>query len=248
MRKNFLGYLRNKIRSSYRRFLWTYFAEPVIDVKNIPIIINNFNHLSYLQSLLSKLEEAGYKNIYIIDNNSSYKPLLDFYENLPYKVFRLKVNYGYLSLWKSGIYKLFKKRYYIYTDSDVVPADFSPTNYVEYFFQIMQQYKNAEKVGFGLRIDNLPDSYKNKSKVIEWEKQFYEKHLTSNLYKAAIDTTFALYRPYVTGPANFYVLQIRTGYPYLAEHLPWYQDSSNPSEEEIYYRCHVKTSTHWSSM
>lgn len=247
MNKNILGYIRNRVRSCYRRFLWTYFAVPVTDVKKIPIIINNFNHLECLKRLISKLEQSGYTNIYIIDNNSSYKPLISYYEQLPYKVFLLKKNWGYLSLWKSGIYKFFKGQYYVYTDSDVVPANFVPLDYIEYFYSIMMKYKNVEKVGFGLRIDNLPDCYNCKNEVIEWEKQYLKKEISKSLFAAAIDTTFALYRPYVTGPANFYVLHIRTGYPYLAEHLPWYQDSANPTEEDLYYKEHIQTSTHWTS-
>lgn len=246
-KKNILGFFRNKIRSCYRRIMWTFFSVPISNLKEIPIIINNYNHLECLKKLISNLEDAGYLNIYIIDNNSSYKPLLEYYKSIHYKVFMLKKNWGYLALWKSGLYKQFKGQYYVYTDPDVVPADFVPDNYIEYFYSIMQKYRNAEKVGFGLRIDNIPDCYEKKMQVINWEKQFYQQKISDNLYRAAIDTTFALYRPYVSGPANFYVLHIRTGYPYLAEHLPWYQDSANPTEEDLYYKNHVQTSTHWSA-
>lgn len=66
------------------------FAKKGVDVKDIPIIINNFNRVTTLSKLITTLEVRGYKNIYIIDNASTYKPLLKYYEDTPYKVFRLK--------------------------------------------------------------------------------------------------------------------------------------------------------------
>ncbi len=56
------------------------------------------------------------------------------------------------------------------------------------------------------------------------------------LYWAPIATTFALYRPRAKRiHGNYYIEMYRTGYPYMAVHLPWYMDSKNPDEESIYY-------------
>ena len=56
-----------------RNFL---FAERhVKDCKQIPIIINNYNHYTYLRDLIGCLERRGYRNLYIIDNHSTYCPL-----------------------------------------------------------------------------------------------------------------------------------------------------------------------------
>ena len=52
------------------------------------------------------------------------------------------------------------------------------------------------------------------------------------MFLARIDTTVALYRPgsaFARGPA------LRTGWPYLFRHEPWYADSANPSDEDLYY-------------
>ena len=38
-----------------------------------------------------------------------------------------------------------------------------------------------------------------------------------------IDTTFALYRPFVTKHLGVFRNQIRMGYPYVAKHMPWYE-------------------------
>ena len=37
------------------------------DIKNIPIIINNRNRLTYMLQLIDWLKKNGYSNIYIID-------------------------------------------------------------------------------------------------------------------------------------------------------------------------------------
>ena len=47
-----------------------------------PIFIQNFNQVSYLRRLIGWLDARGYQNICVIDNNSSYPPLLRFYDEL----------------------------------------------------------------------------------------------------------------------------------------------------------------------
>lgn len=218
------------------------------EYKRVPIVINNYNRLGYLLRLIASLECRGYTNIYIIDNCSSYPPLLDYYDSCPYHVFRLERNIGYLALWKSGIYDLFKRSYYVYTDSDMEIDPLCPDNFMERFIEVMNDYPLCQKVGFGIRTDDLPECYSNRTKVIEWESQFWKNQVELGLYRAQIDTTFALYRPFCKGVASAYHLTFRTGYPYLIRHLPWYVDSNNLDEEERYYLSSISSSTHWSEL
>jgi hypothetical protein len=157
----------------------------------------------------------------------------------------LDKNVGYLSLWQTPIYKEFIHDFYVYTDSDVVPIEECPHNFLETFLNIMKEKKFAKKVGCSLKIDDLPDFFDKKQEVIEWESQYFTNKVDEILYKAPIDTTFALYRPWYKGPANKYLEVYRVGYPFEARHLPWYNNSSNLSEEELYYIKHASTSTHW---
>ena len=218
----------------------------IADPKQIPIIINNYNRLSYLKQLVGSLTARGYNNIYIIDNNSSYAPLLEYYKTTPYTVFRLDRNVGYLALWQTGIFKKFSRSYYVYTDSDMCIDEGCPDNFMQHFLELHKKYKMAQKVGFGLRIDDLPDCFKNKGKVIDHESRFWSHQMEKGVYKAEIDTTFALYKPFCGGKADLYHQTFRTGFPYVIKHLPWYEDSGNLSEEEIYYINSVTQSTHWS--
>lgn len=214
--------------------------------KEIPVIINNFNRYTMLVKLIKALEKRNYTNIYIIDNNSTYPPLLEYYKGCPYKIFRLDKNLGFKALWKSKISKQLCNDYYIYTDSDVVPIEECPDNFIDKMFTLLKKYKYAYKIGLSLRIDNLPNHYKFKQKVIDAEKM---DHLTKNeddLYRRATDTTFALYRPRVKLSRSRYAEAYRTSYPYQAEHLPWYMNSDNLPEEELYYIEHCMKPTTWS--
>ena len=255
----FIGPIYYKyIRSSYDNYIGPFYyrienlvcrtryrSKNKINPFDVPIIINNYNRLSYLLSLINSLEIRGYKNIYIIDNDSTYPPLLEFYDKCKYKVFRLNKNIGFCSIWKTNIYSRFKHSYYVYTDSDMEIHKDCPDDFMEYFIKILNKYPLCQKVGFGIKIDDIPDCYKMKDEVIEHEKKFWIKKLDDNLFDATIDTTFALYRPYSKGPANVLRLNIRTGFPYLIKHLPWYVDSTNLSAEEKYYINNTRKSTFW---
>jgi len=220
------------------------FEKKIKDIKQIPIVINNRNRISFLLKLIESLEKRGVKNIYIIDNNSSYPPLLKYYDECPYHVFRLKKNIGHLSIWKTRIYWQFIRSYYVYTDSDLVMIDECPDDFLLIFFNQLKKYKLARKVGFSLKIDDLPDCYAGKDKVLEWEKRYWTNEVKDGFTAANIDTTFALYRPFAIGGAS-YCLSFRSSYPYMVKHLPWYNDSNNLSTEEKYYIEHASSSASW---
>lgn len=228
-----------------KRLLWANKKLSGNDFKKIPIIINNRNRHTYLMQLINWLEKHGYSNIYIIDNNSTYEPLLNYYKSTNCKVFYLSENVGHLSLWKTGIVKHFEKSYYVYSDPDVVPVNDCPGDILEHFYNILERIPNIEKVGFGLKIDDLPNHYADKEKVIEWEQKFWDKKIDSDLYDAAVDTTFALYKPFTNG-ANYVQNAVRTGGKYQLHHLPWYEDSNNMTAESLFYKNNIKQgASHW---
>jgi hypothetical protein len=219
-----------------------------MDLYKTPVFIISYNRLSFLAQIVEWLEKAGFKNIYIADNNSTYPPLLDYLSKSPHNVHMLDKNYGHLVIWDCGEFDhILNNEFYIVSDCDILPIDECPKNAVEYFFSVLQKYENFTKVGFALKIDDLPDSYIMKEKVIEWEKQFWETEIEEGLYEAAIDTTFALYKPGIFPGDSRWWRSIRSDFPYLARHLPWYQDTGNLSDEEKYYQGNLKEmSTHWS--
>ena len=157
----------------------------------------------------------------------------------------MEKNIGHLALWRTEHYKRFYKDYYVYTDSDVELIDECPTNFLQTLLDEMKRNTSVNKIGLGLKIDDLPDHFQNKQQVISWEMQFHTSLIRNRYYKADVDTTFALYRPGITHGANKYLLMYRTIFPYELRHLPWYLDLNKLSEEELYYIKNAKTSTHW---
>ncbi|PBJ13870.1 glycosyltransferase family 2 protein [Flavobacterium sp. ACN6] len=212
----------------------------------IPIIINNRNRFEYLTQLINALEKRGYTNIFIIDNDSTYPPLLEYYKTCKYEIFMLGKNVGHLAMWETDIHKKFIKDYYVYTDADVVPIEDCPADFMHFFWQTLKKYPAVQKVGFSLKIDDLPDSFAKKKEVIEWEQQFYENKVEDKFFKGFIDTTFALYRPFMEAGKG--ALMYRSAYPYQAYHMPWYVDSLNLSFEENFYIRNATTSTHWTKL
>jgi hypothetical protein len=214
--------------------------------KTTPIIINNFNRLHYLQRLLAALSARGYENVYVIDNCSTYGPLLQYYKDAGLRVFYLSANVGYLALWTTPVGVSFLGDYYVYTDVDIEPTVDCPDDFIERFFELLSRYSQVGKVGFGLEIDDLPASYGLRDQVVEHERGLLTDIAEPGVYRAPIDTTFALYRPGAAGGS--WLPSMRTGSPYLARHLPWYTDSSHPDAEEIYYRKTAQTSSHWTML
>jgi hypothetical protein len=222
-----------------------------------PVFINCFNRVTVLSQLVEWLLRAGQRRIILLDNGSTYSPLLKYYEQFAYErrvtVVRLGRNFGNVALWASDILKRLEWREpFVYTDPDVLPDDECPIYWMRHFTTVLEKNPTIMKVGFGLRIDDIPDCYRFKSDVIAWEKQFWENPMGRGLYRAPIDTTLALYRSGTLAWTLSLVEEakhcaIRTGAPYLARHLDWYMDSDQPTAEQTYYRSHaIPGVTTWS--
>ena len=216
------------------------------DLYELPIVINSFNRLDSLREQIAWLEKSGCKNITILDNASSYQPLLEYLAKTKHRVEHLGRNIGPMSLWQTDHFKEFGKNYYVYTDPDIIGVEECPPDFLEYFYEILRTHPLLEKIGFGLKLDDLPDHYDKKQQVLKWEQQFWDKPRGDDLYNATIDTTFAMYRPYAKGGSE--CVSIRSGGQYLARHVPWYSDSANPTEEDRFYEASIdKGTSHWMS-
>lgn len=203
-----------------------------------------FNRLSYPKNMAEFLSDNNI-NVILIDNASTYQPLLDWYEKCSYKVYRLKENLGHKCLYKSGILTEYKEQHYILTDHDLdisgVPRDFVDV--------LMKGFINPNviKSGLSLEINDLPENEYAK-KAYDWEINFWNRPIDSNgFYHSEVDTTFAIYdrnREYYEFPeTDAFFRAVRSPRPYVARHLPWYNTVDNITEEEMYY---IKaTNTYW---
>lgn len=213
----------------------------------IPIFIINFNRLSDMKILINSLQIRGYKNIYIIDNNSTYPPLLEYYKSIENKVKILKQNdnIGHLVFWKKPeIFWKYSLGYYVVTDSDIIPNKDLPIDFLKTFIEKLKKYPNVTKVGFALDLDSIPANYPLLDQVIKWEKKYWINNVEENIFISEIDTTLAIYRPkYLID--NKFLVALRMAGKYTAKHGGWYSIPNKFSEEEKYYFKTANEASSW---
>lgn len=215
------------------------------DWRDVPVVINSFNRLCWLQQLVAWLRDAGMRRILVIDNASTYPPLLRYLAGLrDAEVVPLGRNAGSFALWRTPAWRRVKHGWYVYTDPDVIPVETCPTDVVRRLHEVLLRHPHAHKAGLGLRIDDVPDGFPRRAEVMRWELPYWSRPLEPGVYDAPVDTTFALYRPWARG--GWWIPAVRTGAPLMARHMPWYADASRPDAEELHYRSVIsRPSTYW---
>lgn len=202
-------------------------------MKDTPIVINNFNRLTSTRNMYEFLRSRNYSNIIILDNNSTYPPLLQWYSTLnENEVMRFSSNIGAHCLFDSGYLKNIDSEYVVYSDSDIEFNPLMPDNFLETMKSMLLKY-NEQKIGLALRIDDVPPScYRNCfTGTIDHERQFWVNQLEKDVYMAMVDTTFCLLR----NPKHHDLRALRIAGNFTARHLPWYTEYSTLNEEEIYF-------------
>lgn len=215
----------------------------VADFWDIPIFINARDRLGVMKKLIDWLLDAGYRNVIILDNDSTYPPLLEYYSELDkdsrVKIITLGENFGYKALWSSKVLEyLHIATPYVYTDPDVVPAENCPKDIVRRLYEILSAHREIRKVGLGLIWEDI--TFYDKDYWQESEADFYARgNLGGGLAYANVDTTFALYSNTRSYSLRF---SLRTVGDLRARHLPWYFDYNNLPEDEKYYLDHADKS------
>ena len=205
--------------------------------REIPIFINARDRLKCLQQQIDWLWQAGYHNIYILDNASTYPPLLAYYEEIRTRinVLYLKQNLGYKALWKSGVLNVLDiQTPYVYTDPDIVPVEECPYDVLQKMLRLLRNHPYIKKAGFALKTDDI--TFAGKEAVWHSERERMMMELAPDVYFGVIDTTFALYRN--LRHYNAYAT-LRLAGDYMARHLPWYMDYQKLSTDEDYYAKHA---------
>lgn len=216
---------------------------------SIPIIIISFNQLFYLEQLINFLLKRGFSNIVIIDNNSSYLPLLNYFKELSSNkkitIHQLKENIGHLVFWENKeLFERYSNGFYVVTDADIVPFEETPENFMHKFLTILNTNIEITKVGFSLYLDDIPETNPNKKNIQNWEAQFWEKKYNDD-FLTSIDTTFALYRPEYQRKESNFLRAVRTNLPYCARHGGWYINPKNLTDEQLYYIKSANNSSSW---
>src|SRR5690606_15945408 len=97
---------------------------------------------------------------------------------------------------RENLQKKYGQGFYIVTDADVVPNNNLPQDFMKLMIcHLKANWEKITKVGFALKINDIPQCNKAKDKVVGWEERFWKNEIASNVYDANIDTTFAIYKP-----------------------------------------------------
>lgn len=210
----------------------------------IPCYIITFNRLTCTKKLADWLAATDGVYPVIVDNNSTYEPLLEYYKTTPHQVIRMDANYAECCIWSAPgmIEKLnLKDGNYMISDCDIDPTGI-PSDFLDVMKRVLaEQQPWCEKVGLALRIDDLPDNEITRE-VIKHENGQWANPLGNDVYKAATDTTFCLLKNSVHSFES-----VRIGGAYQVRHTPWYFTdlASMPSDEIYYMKSLTGTSSHW---
>lgn len=211
-----------------------------------PTFIVCRDRVTDLTNLVAWLERIGLDELYLIDNDSTYPPLLDYYATTAHTVIRTGGNHGHRVGWKLGIILQHTKgtRRFIYTDPDLAPADDCPDDVVERMNEVLNRDSRAIKCGVSLKTDDLADWCRDGMQA--WESRFWTDWSERvGAWRAAVDTTLALHNARACRQFR-YKPAYRLPAPYLMRHTPWYCDPDNLSDEDEYYRQHADpTVSNW---
>jgi hypothetical protein len=185
--------------------------------------IINHNRLDVLRQQISSLEyhKEDIQKLVIVDHNSSYEPLLQYYETLKdndwidivfkrdqyYKSVNeananlARVGYNHMADTIKEYHKKYDFEYYGKCDPDcAIPA---VPNYFGHLMRISKHFDNKYQVGGALRIDDIPDEYQMKQQNLESQARFRTEDLENNVtikgeeyqlfMPVAIDGTMSIY-------------------------------------------------------
>lgn len=215
----------------------------------------NRNYFASLVAMIEYLQRLERVDVVIIDNESTYPQLLDWYKTYDGKIVFLGNNIGNRSPWLNKIVmqpeehsKYYGSEYYIVTDPDL-SLDKIPNNLLDIMIEASDICVFANKIGLSLEINDIPeDSIFGKKNIVEWESQFWKKIIYNRYWHADVDTTFALYKSntnheYAQRTDN----SIRLDRPYTAKHLPWYFTTNNITDEFLWIVKNSNKQSCWAS-
>jgi len=225
------------------------------DRSQIPIFIICWNQYTYVKSIVEQLQKYPNIKIYIIDNKSTYKPLVDYLKIIDGKngieVLYQPENYGHKVYERPDIYERGGDMY-IVTDPDLRLNTKMPANFREIMAKISEAHK-ANKVGLALDItNNLDLTKKLDGKPNETfaanEAQYWSTPINNpkyKLYRAPIDSTFALINKKYRELGNMNN-SIRMAGDFTAVHRPWLINNEKdllPGEMDYYLSKGNKSTT-----
>ena len=213
----------------------------------VPVFIVSFNRLACLQRLVAWLESAERAEPIIVDNGSTYPPLLDWLGAMrnTIRICRFEDNYGPYRIWDQrlfGPHTSAEQPFYVVTDPDVLPIPECPKDAIPGLIDAWNDLRRP-KVGLSLRLETIPDTLPHAAEIRCWEASIQTQEVprgrpgvgtTPRCYGSLLDTTFQVNHRDVL-PPSYGSEGIRLAHPYQADHLGWQIDPQQLSDEDRHY-------------
>ena len=170
-------------QAEYFDFGWAAVGDYFVDWRDIPVFIVNRDRLDTgFRSLVDWLADTGCRRVTVLDNGSTYPPLLRYYNeharsvrnpHASFEVRHMDYNGGPWVFWDHRMQDRILPTPYIVTDADVAPDAGCPRDIIERMLVVLKQHPGrVVKVGPGLRVDNLPDCYAKKEAMLGFERAY----------------------------------------------------------------------------
>lgn len=215
--------------------------------RSTPVVINCFNQFTYVKNIVEKLRDAGFGNLYLVDQASTYPPLRDYMAQLVERNAALPLylpeNKGPHHFFLTRLYDIFGGAPFVYTDPDLSWDQLAP-DFLTRMFDVGHRYR-AFKVGPALVLPNEGEGKPNllnshnsdrPKTVAEVEAPYWREEIEPGVFHAPIDTTMHLFIPQYYDPGHALITGLRiAGDGYSLLHLPWFKNDPMPQEEYDYY-------------
>jgi hypothetical protein len=216
----------------------------------LPLYINNFNRLEPVRQLLKdfkRLHAVTPLRITIVDNDSTYPPLLEWYESLKQSgdvhIYH-GPNNGPRGFWPAMDHV---EPFYAMCDPDVSLGE-CPDD----LFAVLErglEDPTIAKTGPGIRVDDIPHDGPLYDHILRVERPFMTVPYDAQFWRGQIDCQFYMSR---TGENFAYGPALRSMAPYEIRHLPYYYLPGQLTDEERWYLINLpakhKTGLYWSTI
>lgn len=199
----------------------------------VPAYVVTYNRLSMTRALVERIARLPGLRPIVVDNASTYPPLLEWYRACDVEVRLLADNVGHRSPWLVGIVDETRAPHYVVSDCDL-DLSACPDDVLARLREGFTRYPGRNKVGLSLELDDLPPDLPELPAVLAQERPYWARPVEGGFFDAPVDTTFALYRR--RGSTYRASNSLRTDRPYTARHLPWYATPATMTDEERFYR------------
>lgn len=236
--------------------------------RSVTVYVNSFEQLTYLRNMLDWLGHHGFGRVVVLDQDSQFEPLLDYYASDDFAqkatLHRLGRNIGPRDALAALPEVYARHAMHVFTDPDLALPDPPAPDFLTRLVALAMQHQ-AQKVGLALDLSDAAlfhdrkvrfSKFRPEGTVVEWETQFWEHPVAPDVYAAKVDTTFHLFNPFARlGLANRLrrlrgrkqrPVHLRVAGPgFTARHLPWYRDDGQDDAERAHYLARAARWSNW---